>query len=68
MVAIPDTYREVLSDSNLGYSEVTAMDLLKHVIETYGTITTLDLETNLHQLHTPWDADTPIAMVFINGN
>ena len=68
MVAIPETYREVLADTDIGYSEVTAMELLEHIIGTYGTITTLDLEINLQQLHTPWAPDTPIATVFINGN
>ena len=68
MVAIPDTYREVLADTDIGYSEVTAMELLEHIFDTYGNITTLDLETNLQQLHPPWAPETPIATVFINGN
>ena len=68
MQAIPDTYREALADMDLGYSEVTAMDLLDHIVDTYGTITTIDLEANLQQIATPWDPDTPIASVFVTGN
>ena len=68
MLAIPDTYREALADIDHGYADVTAMDLLEHVVDTYGTITTIDLEANLQQLETPWNPDTPIATVFVNGN
>ena len=68
MLAIPEMYHEAIADTDLGYSEITAMAILEHVVDTYGTITTIDLEANLQQLETPWDPDTPIAMIFVNGN
>jgi hypothetical protein len=66
--AIPESYREVLADPDLGYVNVTPQDILQHMIKNYGQITEQDLSHNLKALETPWDPETTITTVFINGN
>jgi hypothetical protein len=65
--AIPASYRETLEDPDIGYANIWPGELLEHVFEHFGEITSHDLEINLKTLKTPWDPDTPIAAVFTNG-
>lgn len=66
--AIPEAHRDVLADPDLGYANVTPFDILHHMIETYGEISEQDLQHNLQTLVAPWDPETTITGVFINGN
>lgn len=66
--AVPETYREVLEDTDYGgYTNINPATLLQHLFTVYGTIKLVDLDENVRLLHTPWDPDTPIENVFING-
>jgi hypothetical protein len=66
--ATPESYREVLADTTIGYANVTPKDILQHMMDNYGEITEQDLQHNYETLKAPWDLDTTIAVVFIRGN
>jgi hypothetical protein len=39
-------YLDILNDNMVGYANVSARDMLDHLFETYGNITSVDLEIN----------------------
>ena len=64
--AVPHEYLAPLNDALLGFSQATPAQLLAHLRNTYGAITTDDLEANFSRLSTPWDPTTPIETIFTN--
>ena len=66
--AIPKIYIAELAHIQLGYADVTPKAMLDHLLTTYGTITQKHLEENLKKIKTTWNPDTPIELVFANGN
>jgi len=62
--AVPKRFTEILDDMEEGYSNVTIMQLMNHLISTYGTITLWDLAENLNELDREWDPDTGIMTLF----
>ena len=62
--AVPATFTQKLSHSELGYANITTLALLTHLDTTYGTIQEEDLERNLTELHKPWQIDQPIETLF----
>jgi len=62
--AVPNQFTEILEDVEDGYSNVTIMQLMNHLISTYGTITLWDLAENLNELDREWDPDTGIMTLF----
>jgi hypothetical protein len=65
--AIPTCYRAVLAQRTIGYANVTPQAILAHMLKRYGKITPQDLTKNIKALEAPWDPDTTIDTVFING-
>lgn len=53
--AIPSTFVHELMDLELGYSQVSSLDILNHVYLTYGTVTADDLSKNMENLSRQWD-------------
>jgi hypothetical protein len=43
-------YLEILNDNMLGYDNISAIDMLDHLFETYGNITPVDLEINFEHM------------------
>ena len=64
IAATPMTYIDALSDPELGFAQVTTLNLLTHLQTTYGTITSTDRDTYHARLHTPWSPPTPIESLF----
>lgn len=64
IAAGPDTYIQALADPELGYAQVTALALLTHLKDTYGTLTTADRDTNLSRMTAPWGPPLPIEALF----
>jgi hypothetical protein len=62
--AVPSTYVNKLKDKSLGFATVTTLMLIEHLIDTYGTITTDDLDKNMALLHKDWSPSTPIEDLF----
>jgi hypothetical protein len=43
-------YLEILNDNMVGYANISARDMLDHLFETYGNITSVDLEVNFEHM------------------
>jgi hypothetical protein len=62
--ATPATYIEALSDTDFGYANVTTLQLLTHLRDTYGALTPVDRENNLLRMNKPWMPPVPIEVLF----
>lgn len=58
--AIHSTYIEILRDPIFGLANVTARDIIMHLMVTYGILTTEDLENNRDKVKADWNPDTDI--------
>jgi hypothetical protein len=43
-------YLEVLNDNMVGFTNISARDMLDHLFSTYGNITAVDLEINFEHM------------------
>jgi hypothetical protein len=57
-------YLEILNDNMVGYSNISARDMLDHLFETYGNITSVDLEINFEHMRRAWDPQQPVETLF----
>jgi hypothetical protein len=57
-------YLEILNDNMLGYANISARDMLDHLFETYGDITSVDLEINFEHMRRAWDPQQIVEMLF----
>ncbi len=64
IAATPITYIETLSDPELGFAQVTALQLLTHLHTTYGAITAADRDSYHARMRTAWSPPTPIETLF----
>jgi hypothetical protein len=55
--AVPSTFIYETSDIELGYAQVSTLDLLNHLYLTYGSVTADELSTNMDNLSRQWDPD-----------
>ena len=62
--AVPATYVNKLKNKALGFANVTTLQLIEHLVSTYGTITTDDLDRNMALLHKEWSPTEPIEDLF----
>jgi CO dehydrogenase nickel-insertion accessory protein CooC1 len=46
-------YLEILNDNMVCYANISARGMLDHLFETYGNITTVDLEVNFEHMRRP---------------
>jgi hypothetical protein len=53
-------YLDILNDNMVGYANISAIDMLDHLFETYGNITAVDLEINFEHMHRAWDPQQPV--------
>jgi hypothetical protein len=53
-----------LNDNMLGYTNISARDMLDHLFETYGNITSVDLEINFEHMRPAWDPQQPVETLF----
>jgi hypothetical protein len=61
LAAVPATYIEELSDTVMGFANVTTLQILDHLRTTYGIISPDDLKTNLKNLSRQWSPDQPLT-------
>ena len=52
----------------MGYSDVDAVDMIKHLEKKYATITSDDIERNRATLSAPWNPDTEIEDLWLRIN
>jgi hypothetical protein len=57
-------YLEILSDNMVGYANISARDMLDHLLETYGNITAVHLEINFEHMRRAWDPQQPVESLF----
>jgi hypothetical protein len=57
-------YLEILNDNMVGYANISARDMLEHLFETYGNITSVDLEINFEHMRRAWDPQQPVETLF----
>ena len=63
--AVPHLYIAELHDVALGWGNITTLQLLTHLHDTYGGIDDDMLAANLERIKTPWSPPTPIDTLFI---
>jgi hypothetical protein len=57
-------YLDIFNDNMVGYSNISAIDMLDHLFETYGNITAVDLEINFEHMRRAWDPQKPVESLF----
>jgi hypothetical protein len=57
-------YLDILNDKMVGYANISARDMMDHLLETYGNITTVDLEINFEHMRRAWDPKNPVESLF----
>jgi hypothetical protein len=53
-------YLDILNDNMVGYTNISTRDMLDHLFETYGNITSVDLEINFEHMRRAWDPQQPV--------
>jgi hypothetical protein len=57
-------YLDILNDKMVGYSNISARDMLDHLFETYGNIAAVDLKINFEHMRRAWDPQQPVETLF----
>jgi hypothetical protein len=57
-------YLDILNDNMVGYANISSIDTLDHLFETYGNITAVDLEINFEHMRQAWDPQQPVESLF----
>jgi hypothetical protein len=57
-------YLEILNDNMVGYANISARDMVDHLFETYGNITSVDLEINFEHMRQAWDPHHHVETLF----
>ncbi|CAB9498136.1 hypothetical protein SEMRO_32_G020760.1 [Seminavis robusta] len=64
MKAIDEVYYKALEDPDEGYSMLHYMDLIQHLLESYGQLTNDDLDKNIDRMNEQWSVNVPIEKLF----
>ena len=59
IAATPDIFIKALKHNAYSYAQVTAFQLITHLKDTYGTITSKDLKLNTDTMKRDWDTTDP---------
>ena len=62
--ATPLVYLRALNDVNIGFGNVTCLQLLDHLWTNYGVITQAELDQNQLEMNAPWHPPSPIEVLF----
>jgi hypothetical protein len=57
-------YLDIFNENMVGYSNISARDMLDHLFETYGNITAVDLDINFEHMRRAWDPQQPVETLF----
>jgi hypothetical protein len=57
-------YLDILNDNMVGFSNISARDMMDHLFGIYSNITTVDLEINYEHMRRAWDPQQPVASLF----
>jgi hypothetical protein len=62
--AFEPMYFNILNDNMVGYTNISARDMLDHLFETYSNITAVNLEINFEHMRRTWDPQQPVESLF----
>jgi hypothetical protein len=65
MAATPTTYLDTIADPDLGYANISAIQILTHLFDTYGNLTPADRQANLTTMSRPWSPPASIESLFV---
>jgi hypothetical protein len=57
-------YLYIRNDDMVGFSSISALEMLDYLFTTYGNITAVDLENNFKQMRHAWDPQQPVESLF----
>jgi hypothetical protein len=57
-------YLEIFNENMVGYANISARDMLDHLLENYGNITAVDLDINFEHMRRAWDPQQPVETLF----
>jgi hypothetical protein len=57
-------FLDILNDNMVGYANISAIDMLDHLFDTYGKITAVDLKINFEHMRQAWDSQQPVESLF----
>jgi hypothetical protein len=55
---------DIFNQNMVCYANISARDMLDHLFETYGNITTVNLEINFENMRRAWDLQQPVESLF----
>eukprot|EP00957_Ditylum_brightwellii_P064068 4860156-Ditylum_brightwellii.AAC.1 len=64
MAAVDQKYQEELSKPLVVYMNISAMDMINHLVDQYGNIALSDVKENNEKMNEPMDIDEPISTYF----
>ena len=64
IAATPDIYLSALDDDELGFTNVTCLQMMTHLWTNYGTITQDELDANHLRMSAAWHPPTPVEDLF----
>ena len=64
---VPEAFIATLSDPDVGFGNVTILQIFDHLMATYGTVTREDLDQNEEELKAPWTPATPIEDLWLQA-
>jgi hypothetical protein len=53
-----------LIDNKVGYSNISARDMLDHLLDTYGNITVVNIDINVKHMSRAWDLQQQVDTLF----
>ena len=62
--AVDEIYIEEQRNQHTGYTSVTTMELITHLYDTYGSITSVDLDHNVMTMKSKYDPAQPITSMY----
>jgi hypothetical protein len=57
-------YLDILNDDMVGFANISAREMLDHLLMTYGNITAVDLGKKIEQMRRAWDPQQPVESLF----
>eukprot|EP00957_Ditylum_brightwellii_P185348 14113206-Ditylum_brightwellii.AAC.1 len=64
LTAVNDIYLAAIKQEHIGYTNCSCGDMLTHLFNTYGTITSTMLRTSAEKMRTPYNPAAPIEEMF----
>jgi hypothetical protein len=62
--AVKPVYLMALDHPLLGFSQVTPIDIIRHLVATYQDITAEEIQANLDRLSAPWNPDESVELLW----